>query len=192
MSAHIYTATGRTVSAVAGVPSIVDVARSLSRQPRFAGHGAAGWNGAAHAIYVQALAVQDGHEFNYPLRLALLLHDAHEAMTGDVPTPYKNAGIRAVQDALDGRIMDAHLPGGHAAFVPLKPQIKTYDIRALAAEAVTVGPAIFAALPETELIAMLGAAPLDTDVRHLRALVPVLSSPEEAEARFTHLFLSLR
>lgn len=84
---------------------IHDIAWALSRIPRFAGHTitAIPYNVAQHSIYVSELveAIVKGevetdllldnsyYRDNVDLCLKALLHDAHEAYTGDIPSPIK-------------------------------------------------------------------------------------------------------
>jgi 5'-deoxynucleotidase YfbR-like HD superfamily hydrolase len=68
------------------------------------------------------------------------LHDAHEALTGDIPTTLKASEQRAVQHLLDERIARDLFPGGADAFARESAKIKEYDRRALLAEAFVVGP----------------------------------------------------
>lgn len=63
-----------------------DVAFALSRIPRFGGH-VANYTVAHHSLLVERLAKQHGEDPE--VRLAALMHDAHEAYVGDVPTPLK-------------------------------------------------------------------------------------------------------
>ena len=96
--------------------SIHDIAWSLSRQPRFAGHTITQtpYNVAQHSVYVADLVLRiledkqlystflrdisdftDTHLFSIDtdemksLYLKALLHDGHEAYTGDIPSPIK-------------------------------------------------------------------------------------------------------
>ena len=76
-----------------------------------------------------------------PVRLHALLHDAHEAVTGDIPTPWKREGNREDQDRLDARIyakLDVPFPS--AAFRQI---VKECDRRALIVEADVLGPREF-------------------------------------------------
>jgi hypothetical protein len=64
-----------------------DIAVSLARLPRFNGHTLDLWSVAQHSTLVLRIA-----EWMVPhppagLRLAALLHDAHEAYIGDISTP---------------------------------------------------------------------------------------------------------
>ena len=58
------------------------IARGLSRQPRFSGQTEPFYCVAQHSVLVAQLVPEH-------LRLAALLHDAHEAFCGDWPSPIK-------------------------------------------------------------------------------------------------------
>lgn len=70
--------------------SLGDIARSLSRIPRFVGHtvGDTPWSVAQHSLLVESLMPDESVPDE---RLAALLHDAHEAYVGDLPSPVKAA-----------------------------------------------------------------------------------------------------
>lgn len=109
VSMLIETASGKKVSVTnpqASDISIDDIAWALSRIPRFAGHTITEvpYNVAQHSIYVAELlesalnnksehADLPFHDLNSAgrsqLLLKALLHDAHEAYTGDIPSPIK-------------------------------------------------------------------------------------------------------
>lgn len=72
-----------------GQVHIGDVAVQLSRIPRFVGATLEPWNVAAHSLHCSALAEADGASLQ--AQLAALLHDAHEAYMGDIPSPFKQA-----------------------------------------------------------------------------------------------------
>jgi 5'-deoxynucleotidase YfbR-like HD superfamily hydrolase len=66
--------------------ALADIARALSLTTRFGGHITRHYNVAAHSLLVRALVIEAGHpELSKPA----LLHDAHEAYVGDIPTPLK-------------------------------------------------------------------------------------------------------
>jgi len=119
-------------------PSAIDIAVSLSRVPRFCGHGRIWWSCLDHQLFVERLArhtTTDRHG-----RLAALGHDDHECLTADLPTHFKSKDMRVMQTALDVRIMDALFPGGYEEYAPYLSLVKVLDQRALLAEAQVVGP----------------------------------------------------
>jgi hypothetical protein len=80
--------------------SIQDIAMALSNLPRFTGHSATGYKVAQHSLLVAALC---------PIEYAkeALLHDATEAITGDMSTPFKRwlgPSIKEVEDRLHRRV----------------------------------------------------------------------------------------
>jgi hypothetical protein len=113
---------GAAVDLLAPDPATIrlaDIAWSLSRLPRFLGHTRGGmpYSVAQHSVLCESLVpagVQPA------AKLAVLLHDAHEAYTGDIPTPLKTAlaelrrvwggdcdPLRVVQDRLQDAIETA-------------------------------------------------------------------------------------
>jgi hypothetical protein len=81
----IVTVSGRAVHYLYPDPdciTIEDIAHALSRISRWCGHTQSFWSVAAHSLLVCQLLPK-------PLKLAGILHDAHEAYIGDVPTPLK-------------------------------------------------------------------------------------------------------
>jgi 5'-deoxynucleotidase YfbR-like HD superfamily hydrolase len=143
---YVLTHSGRQVSASEGCPSIHDVALSLSRMPRFAGQGRRWWSVLDHSLFVERLAAQFALREKirgkqaYILRLAALLHDAHECITGDVPSPIKPSDLADVQDEIDSRIGATLFPGGDAVFTLWETVVHELDRRALLLEAWKVGP----------------------------------------------------
>lgn len=66
---------------------IMDIAHSLSMINRFTGHTIRPYSVAEHSLLVADICAMEGHS---PItQLAALLHDAHEAYTGDVSSPVK-------------------------------------------------------------------------------------------------------
>jgi len=140
------TYTGRLVEAEGEeYPSLVDIAVGLSRQPRFAGQTRRWWSVLDHTLFCDEL-VKDIVKPPFDLhtvrlwRLAVLLHDAHEALTADVPTTLKPKALKDIQGRLDIRIMDAYFPGGSGSYGGWHLDVKAIDRRALMAEAHIVGP----------------------------------------------------
>lgn len=82
----IETTTGRAFYPLDPRPEdidIIDIATALSRQCRFAGHGAYPWSVAAHSLQVMDLVPEEFKPW-------ALLHDASEAYLVDIPRPLKN------------------------------------------------------------------------------------------------------
>lgn len=65
-----------------------DIATQLSRAPRFAGATKSQWSVAAHSRLVESLLPVGA---SARLHLRALLHDAHEFIIGDIPTPVQLA-----------------------------------------------------------------------------------------------------
>lgn len=107
------TLSGTYIGRDEGAPTIDDIARGLSRMPRFAGQTTFLWTVADHSIVCMRLAkkliregLMVGHsDRSYaPFPLHVLLHDGHEALTGDIPTTFKTDDMRKLQKRLDVRI----------------------------------------------------------------------------------------
>lgn len=114
-------------------PTIGDMAISLARQPRFGGHCRQPWTVAEHSMFASLLAPSMD-----PIEAHMLFHDAHECVTCDVPSTWKNDQTRAQQAELDQRIYTyLQLP------IPTDEQrleIARYDLIATVAEAYFLGP----------------------------------------------------
>lgn len=91
-------------------PPLVDIALSLSRQPRFGGHTVDPWSVAEHSMVVALIArYRSAHIYGRVVagtiqELYGLLHDAHESVTGDIPSTWKVPAMRELQERLDARI----------------------------------------------------------------------------------------
>lgn len=163
---YILTYSGQKVSGSEGVPTLMDIAAALSRIPRFAGHGRVNWSVLDHSLFCYDIARHTEQlRFGAPsLGLAMLLHDAHEALTGDIPSPMKSPEMKSLQWLLDIRIMDAYFPGGFDAYDVMHNLVKAVDHDALLVEALTVGPITlqtdkdvlehFGAVPRTQSLAI--------------------------------------
>lgn len=146
----IVTHQGREITLDSGVPGLYDIALALSRQPRFGGHTRCWWSVLDHTLFMEELAAAQAkyrvlNDISArSLRIAALFHDAHEALTADVPTPFKSDALRSTQNGMDVRIMDAYLPGGYVYYdAALAAEIKKLDYRALLIEAEVMGPDAF-------------------------------------------------
>ena len=90
------------VTPVAEQVNLMDIAHHLAHICRFGGGTPSFYSVAEHSI--QVLKYVERKTLNPNIRLAALLHDAHEAYVGDIVTPVKEMlGHRyiALRDALD-------------------------------------------------------------------------------------------
>lgn len=99
---------------------IYDVAHHLSRIPRFAGATRMPWSVAAHSLHVCSLAMQRGG--TPEAALGALLHDAHEFLLSDIPSPIK---ALVAQDS----------PGGLGPLKRLEDKLQRQTLVQLDAEA---------------------------------------------------------
>lgn len=134
--------------------AIEDIAHALSNICRFTGHSRF-YSVAQHSVLVSRL-VPTEHAF------AGLMHDAHEALVGDVSTPLKRLlpQYRAIED----RIQEAVLSSFDVE-MPLHPCVKDADMVALATEKRDV----FAGAGDVEWPLLNGIAP---DVENIRPMHP--------------------
>lgn len=114
-------------------PNLLDIAVGLSRMPRFAGQTTHWFSVLDHTMFGLSLIEGSGFEYPYDVRW-WLLHDAHESMTGDVPTDLKTADLRAIQEDLDARIFGAFYPDFVKTSLS-EARVKELDSRCLRAEA---------------------------------------------------------
>lgn len=161
------TCSGRKIDFVNPDPEQVfleDIAWGLSRIPRFCGH-TGDWQPlsvAMHSVWVGMYVWEETN--NAEASLHALLHDAHEAYTGDIPKPLKSLpGLRNEIQAVEERLQLAIY---RALNIPaLTPEIaklvEQADQQALAIEArhhMRSGAASWP-LPENDITArLMGAA----------------------------------
>jgi hypothetical protein len=164
-----------------GTPSIDDITLGLSRMPRFAGQGRVFYSVLDHSLFAASL-VQTEAPAAFAAQLAVLLHDAHEAMTQDCPTPFKTVALREMQKAMDRKISAMvclnHcdcLLSDHDAL------IKMYDLRALRAEALVIGPPSL--MTPDDVTLHFGGAPEQGDVDNLRQYVSTMQDLTETKRR---------
>lgn len=114
-------------------PDISEIAHALAQINRFTGHCKRPYSVAEHSVLVATIAAGEGASTS--AQLAALLHDAHEAYTGDVSSPakwaigmpwevFEHSQATAVHNAL----------GVRAAMCAHRAAIKRWDLIALAAE----------------------------------------------------------
>lgn len=126
-----------------GVPSPLDMAVQLGRLPRFAGatrHWP--WTVLHHVMacvhFAKFVIEQEALQQPAPRLLAVLLHEADECATGDIPTTFKTEDTKVLAERIQRRtcMVYARQPIGdmYGDFV------KLVDMHLLAAEMLIVGP----------------------------------------------------
>jgi hypothetical protein len=120
-----------------GVPTLVDIAVGLGRMPRFAGQTRRWWSGILHSFVTHEICRLEGGTSRD--QLLCLLHDAHEAVTGDIPAFFKTKDMSVFQAEIDERLYTAY---GLWPISEVEHDIvKACDDAALRAEAAVLGPA---------------------------------------------------
>lgn len=117
-------------------PSVEDIAVGLGRQSRFAGQTRELYTVICHSL-VTAEVADKFYPGNDALRRYMLLHDAHEAIIGDVPTTWKRPSTKEDEADLDRRI--AEDLGVEKLSEEDFALFKMIDYAALAAEAHALG-----------------------------------------------------
>lgn len=79
---------------------LVDIAHALSNQGRWLGHTRWFYSVAEHSVRASYMVPQR-------FRLAVLLHDASEAYTGDCPTPIKHSTLMEPFRRIEARVQIA-------------------------------------------------------------------------------------
>jgi len=161
--------------------TVSDIARHLGRVMRFAGAVDTWWTVLQHSLLVSDLVEQPDltGAFTEPSRaracLAALFHDAHEFITGDVPSPWKTPALRAQQENIDIQIATAlGLPRFSDAELRV---VKIADNIALRLEAHTVAPTVCLVQPDK-----FGRA---EDVEGLRGIIAKYWDPVPREGFMT-------
>ena len=156
-----------------GSVHILDLVVHLGRERRWGGWGSQEWTVLHHSMLVALIWMKGGFP---PEKLGhVLLHDAHEAYTGDIPSPIKKlmgSGVGAFEGQLDTLIYAAlDLPLMDAE---TKRMVKLCDLAALVIEAPLFGPPRAAAdVPpeyEAEVTALVRKA-VPGSVSHAGALL---------------------
>lgn len=114
-------------------PDISEIAHALAQINRFTGHCKRPYSVAEHSVLVATIAASEGASTS--AQLAALLHDAHEAYTGDVSSPAKWA-IGMPWEVLEHSQATAvhNALGVRAAMCAHRAAIKRWDLIALATE----------------------------------------------------------
>lgn len=132
------TASGREhhlqgASALLNVMDVGDIAHALSLINRFTGHTTRPYSVAEHSLLVADLAEAAGA--SPVVQMAALIHDAHEAYTGDVSTPVKWAIGQPWESFEHAEAMRMqHQFGLRSATTASRAQIRRWDLEALATE----------------------------------------------------------
>jgi Predicted hydrolases of HD superfamily len=129
---------------VPGLPKLhaFDLAAPLSRINRFSGHASRAYSVAEHSLHVVTIMERDLDVRDCGQLLAGLLHDAHEAIIGDVTTPVKAVLRMLSQPGVDAwgsleRSVQVQLLDQWGAlddFILAGPLIGAADMMALATE----------------------------------------------------------
>lgn len=167
-------------------PTVEDVAVSLGRMPRYAGHTSGWWTVLHHSLV--CLRIAEKLAKSADVQLWCLWHDAHESITGDIPTTWKTPEIRVMQNRIDERFMD---------YLRLSPSladlsdVEAVDRLAFLAESWVVGP------PGIRQWAKLDRPPLFvatvTEIRKMfRGAVNTAGPATSGVRRFVHETASLQ
>ena len=140
---HICTTSGIMFNLAEPTPEMVnirDVAHALSRIVRFNGHGD-GISVAQHSVMVHD-DLYTNHRAGAGIALLGLLHDAHEAYTGDLPTPLKELlpGIYKIQERIQDAIHESVFGEPYQVPMAARAMINDSDIRSLKSEAYHMFP----------------------------------------------------
>lgn len=133
----IHTRTGKAVDLLNPQPDqicIADIAHSLAHQCRYTGHASRFYSVAEHSVLVADALMAETK--SRELAWAGLMHDAHEAYTGDVASPIKvvlGDSWRAFEERMERAVRARYE-------VPTDGRVKDMDLRALLAEREQVLP----------------------------------------------------
>src|SRR2546427_6773735 len=123
-------------------PTLYDIGYALSKMPRFGGHTVRHWTVLHHLYACAQYAHLSGGSTK--VQIHALLHDAHEAVTGDIPQPWKTDDMRVLQKELDVRIFNSL----HLSLPDLVTEriVKQIDNQMVYAEAQWACPQVAAAI----------------------------------------------
>jgi len=121
--------------------NLEDIAHSLSGLNRYNGHSPVAFSVLQHLMLCYGIAESIGEDDETLLHI--LLHDAHEAYTGDIHKPMKalldaDGAITRLEKTLDEAIYDS--VGIEPPSPDVKTEVKKYDYLALSAEVHTFWP----------------------------------------------------
>lgn len=114
-------------------PTIDEIAHALALINRFTGHTKRPYSVAEHSLLVWSIAAREGA--STAAQLAALLHDAHEAFTGDVASPVKWAIGEPWEVLEHSQATGVHAAlGVRCAMAAHHADVKRWDLIALATE----------------------------------------------------------
>jgi len=132
----IFSHSGQKIGPGYQAPSVEDIAVSLGRICRFAGHGLKFWSVLLHSFVVQDLVCEEAKGI-------AILHDASETVFSDIPTPFKEDKTRLMEADLLNTIFREHLSNKHYKSYHLNPDIwkmvKIADTEAFLGEVGVIG-----------------------------------------------------
>jgi hypothetical protein len=132
------TATGREhhlagIAQQFNMPAVEEIAHALSQINRFTGHARRPYSVAEHSLLMATIAA--GEDASPMAQLAGLLHDAHEAFTGDLASPAKWAIGEPWEVFEQSQAVGVHTALGiRSAMVTHRAAVKRWDLIALATE----------------------------------------------------------
>jgi hypothetical protein len=114
-------------------PDISEIAHALAQINRFSGHCKRPYSVAEHSVLVAGIAQSEGASTS--AQLAALLHDAHEAYTGDMSSPAKWAVGMAWEVFETSQAIAVHSAlGMSTAMFSHRANVKRWDLIALSTE----------------------------------------------------------
>lgn len=160
-------------------PELTDFAVAMGRAARFAGQTNHWWS-VLHHTYAGYIAMRhQGLKLSNPAVKRWMVHDAHEALTGDVPSPVKPGDMKLFQKCADlefVKVMPAGWPKASESVIKIVSEI---DYRMLKAEAYALHPP----MEEQKFVEVFGGLPEESDVRIVQAVHEAFpSSLSSAEA----------
>lgn len=117
-------------------PTLYDIGYGLAQTNRYGGHTSIPWSVYEHSLACLLYAQEAGDSDE--VQLHVLLHDAHECVTGEIPRPWKTPDFAAQQADVDRRIRARH--GITEPTEEVRKRVKEIDDVILLGEMVVLGP----------------------------------------------------
>ena len=130
----IFTHSGKRAGPNYAAPPLEDIAVSLGRLCRFAGHGRCWFPVILHSFVVCDLVSKE-------YKGVAILHDASESIINDTPSPFKNPETKKLEDILLERIFLSYLGHGLDKKSDAWKLVKLADSESFLGEVWTVGNA---------------------------------------------------